>query len=86
MMIDAQGKSTQMTERRWASLVGKSASSDHELRTWGESFSRPPSEALKGAQLDVPAYVQERRAIRLIAHSHPSKSSSPQLETDMGLK
>jgi hypothetical protein len=67
--IDSQGSAKQMTTRRWAWLIGKIAASDDELRAWGQSFSSPPSVTLKGARLDVPAYVQERRAIRLVAQS-----------------
>lgn len=67
--IDAKGTAKPMLERRWTWLIGKSAASDEQLRAWGTSFSNPPSVTLKGARLDVPSYVQERRAIRLVAQS-----------------
>lgn len=69
MTIDAQGKARPMRERRWAWLIAKSPASDEELRSWARSFSSPPSVSLKGARLDAPSYVQERRAIRLVTQS-----------------
>jgi hypothetical protein len=64
-MVDALGRSRDMTVRRWAWLIGMTDADDDTLMKWAKSYARPPSLKLSGASLDLDGYVPERRALRL---------------------
>jgi hypothetical protein len=64
--LDTLGRVKPMLKRRWAWLIGMSTDSDARLLQWARSFSRPPALEVKGARLETPSYVPERRAIRLV--------------------
>lgn len=66
-MIDALGKSRALMTRRWSWLIAKTDAPDKELLDWAQSYSAPPSLELTGARLDLPPYVPERRALRLVS-------------------
>ena len=63
--LDTLGRSRPMTVRRWAWLIGMSDAADARLVAWAKSFATPPSLDVRGARVDAPGYVPERRAIRL---------------------
>ena len=63
--LDTLGRSRPMTVRRWAWLIGMSDEADARLVDWAKSFATPPSLDVRGARVDAPGYVPERRAIRL---------------------
>ena len=63
--LDALGRSRTMAVKRWAWLIGMTDASDDKLRAWSRSFAKPPALKLQGAHLDLHAYAQERRAMRL---------------------
>ncbi len=64
--IDTLGRSQTMAVERWAWLIGMTDATDGELLQWAQSFSRPPSVEVIGADLDFESYVPERRAIRVL--------------------
>lgn len=68
-MPDGKGQVRPMVVRRWAALIAKTEASDQELIDWAQSFSTPPSLALKGARLALPSYSVEGRALRLVAEA-----------------
>jgi hypothetical protein len=68
-MLDTLGRTRPMQLRRWVWLIAKTGASDETLLEWAHSFSDPPSIQVKGARIDFPSYIPERRAIRLIAQS-----------------
>jgi hypothetical protein len=68
-MLDTLGQSREMMIRHWAWLIAKTDESDEVILEWAQSYSSPPSLELKGARIDLPSYVPERRAMRLVADS-----------------
>lgn len=65
--IDAHGEPRDLEVRRWSWLVGETAASDSEVLDLAESFANPPRlEILEGGRVDLPAYVPERRALRIL--------------------
>lgn len=72
-MLDALGQSREMMIRRWAWLIAKTNVSDGDLLKWAKSFSEPPSIEVTGADVDLPSYSPERRAIRLVARASEIK-------------
>ena len=66
-----------MTVRRWAWLIGMSDADDVALVGWAKSFATPPSLEVRGAQIDAPGYVPERRAIRLDALARSWEGEPP---------
>ena len=68
-MLDAQGHSRKSVLNRWAWLIAKTDASDQELIRRAKSFSDPPSVEVTGAEIDLPSYITERRAIRLAVQS-----------------
>ena len=75
--LDTLGRSRPMTVRRWAWLIGMSDVDDTRLVSWAKSFANPPSLEVRGAKIDVPGYVPERRAIRLNAFARPWEGEPP---------
>ena len=65
--LDTLGHSKPMQRQTWAWLIGLTDISDAELLERAKSFRSPPSLELSGARLGEESFVQERRAIRLIA-------------------
>ena len=68
-MLDTLGHARVMDFNRWSWLIGMTDASDEELLKWAKSFAGPPSIQVSGAEVNLPSYSPERRAIRLIAKS-----------------
>jgi hypothetical protein len=67
--LDTLGTSKAMSLQRWVGLIAKTDASDEVLLDWARSFSNPPSLSATGAQIGLPSYSPERRALRLLVDS-----------------
>ena len=68
-MLNSLGQAVEMDYNRWSWLIAKTDASDEDLLKWAKSYSTPPSVEVSGAELDLPSYGPERRAIRLVVQS-----------------
>jgi hypothetical protein len=68
-IVDAHGTSREMEIRRWVWLIGDTAAPDEELLGWASSFATPPSLAIAGGRVDLPSYLPERRALRILVEA-----------------
>jgi hypothetical protein len=67
LLPDARGRVRAVDLSRFVWMVAYTNLPDADLRDWGKSFSAPPALELRGGRLDLPAYSQERRALRIVA-------------------
>ena len=66
--VDSIGRARPMLVQTWSWLIGLSDADDARLIDLARSFSSPPAVSdLQGARLDDEPFVQERRALRLVA-------------------
>jgi hypothetical protein len=68
-MLNSLGQAVEMDFNRWSWLIAKTDVSDEALLNWAKSYSTPPSIEVSGAELDLPSYSPERRAIRLVVQA-----------------
>ncbi|HVZ64561.1 MAG TPA: hypothetical protein VG936_08315 [Lacunisphaera sp.] len=68
-LLNAKGEAVPMDFNRWSWLIAKTDASDQTLLDWARSYSAPPALEVSGAELALPSFSQERRAMRLVARS-----------------